>query len=309
MTATDPTPTTGGTCPVIHFEYAPTVHPGEDYFDQLQRARRTGPVFRSDEAQGYWVLAKSEYIVEALQQPDVFSSSATIPIFPNPDYKWIPIMIDPPVHTKWRKLLGSWFSPGRTASLEEPVRDLSIGLIGDIVAKGSCDFVAEFAAKFPTAIFLRIIGLPVDRLPEFLEWEEHIVHFSPEKDPDASKMGTAMAEVTAMFRELIEQRRADPSRRADDIISAAIDWKIDGETIGDDDLISCLLLLFMAGLDTVTSQLSYIFRHLATHDADRQAIVDDPGRIPNAVEELLRYYSIVRVGRKVTLTSISTGVR
>jgi len=56
----------------------------------------------------------------------------------------------------------------------------------------------------------------------------------------------------------------------------------------------------MAGLDTVASQLSYIFRHLATDEADRRAIVADPGRIPNAVEELLRYYSIVRVGRRVT---------
>jgi cytochrome P450 len=300
VTRVEPEQTSG--CPLLHFEYAPAAPatPGGSFFDELDELRRAHEVFRSDEAQGYWVFTRKDMIVDALQHPELFSSTATIPPIPDPPYRWIPLMVDPPLHTKWRKLLGGWFSPGRIAALEVPVRELCAKLVDEVAARGCCDFVADFASQFPTTIFLRIIGLPVEDLPKFMEWENKILHLNTETDPDYAAMQAAMDEVTAMFRALIGTRRADPSRRANDIISAALDWTIDGTPIPDDELLSCMLLLFMAGLDTVASQLSFVFRHLATVHSDRAAILADPAKIPNAVEELLRAYSIVRLGRKVT---------
>ncbi|WP_375482651.1 cytochrome P450 [uncultured Jatrophihabitans sp.] len=289
----------GATCPVVRFEFSPVATPGESFFAQLDELRREHRVFRSDEAQGYWVLARNDLIVEALQHPETFSSVATVPTMPDPPFRWIPIMLDPPGHTKWRRLLGGWFSPGRTAKLETPVREMCTTLVDGLVDGGRCEFVADFAARFPTTIFLQIIGLPVSELSRFMAWEDKILHFDSETDPDYSQMMTAMNEVTAMFSSLIAERRADPSRRADDIISASLDWQIDGRPVSDDDVLSCLLLLFMAGLDTVASQLSFMLHHLATHDRDRRALVEDPNRIPGAVEEMLRAHAIVRVGRKV----------
>ncbi len=290
-----------GACPVLHFEYAPAApaRPGSSFFGDLDELRREHAVFRSDEAQGYWVFTRKDMIVDALQHPELFSSVATIPSIPDPPYRWIPLMVDPPLHTKWRGLLGGWFSPGRVASMETRARELCTRLIDDLAARDGCDFVTDFASQFPTTIFLQIIGLPVEQLPQFMVWEDKILHLDSETDPDYSQMQAAMDEVTGMFRGLIGARRADPSLRADDIISAALDWTIDGEPIPDGDLLSCLLLLFMAGLDTVASQLSFVFRHLATVPADRAALLADPDKIAGAVEELLRVYSIVRVGRKV----------
>jgi cytochrome P450 len=285
---------------VAHFEYAPAPTPGTSFFEQLDALRRQHEVFRSDEAQGYWVFTRNEMIVDALQRPEIFSSTATVPTIPEPPYQWIPLMVDPPYHTKWRKLLGGWFSPGRIASLETPVRERCAELVDSIVARGECDFVADFASQFPTTIFLQIIGLPVEQLDQFMEWEDKILHFNSETDPDYSGMMAAMDQVTKHFAELIAVRRNDPNSRGDDIVSAAIDWTIDGEPISDKDLLSCMLLLFMAGLDTVASQLSFLFRHLATVPADRQRLLADPALIPAAVEEMLRAYSIVRLGRKVT---------
>lgn len=288
------------TCPVIHFEYAPTPTPGISFFEQLDAWRREHEVFRSDEAQGYWVFTRNEMIVDALQRPELFSSMATVPTIPEPPYQWIPLMVDPPDHTKWRKLLGGWFSPGRIASLEAPVRERCATLVGSIAARGECDFVVDFASQFPTAIFLQIIGLPVEQLDQFMEWEGKILHFDTDTDPDYSGMMAAMDQVTKHFAELIAVRRNDPDSRGDDIVSAAIDWTIDGEPVADKDLLSCLLLLFMAGLDTVASQLAFLFRHLATEPADRQRLLADPALIPAAVEEVLRAQAIVRLGRKVT---------
>jgi cytochrome P450 len=287
-------------CPVIHFEHAPAPTPGVSFFEQLDALRREHEIFRSDEAQGYWVFTRSEMIVDALQHPEIFSSAATVPTIPEPPYRWIPLMVDPPDHTKWRKLLGEWFSPGRIASLEPLVRDRCAGLVDSIAAGDRCDFVADFASQFPTVIFLQIIGLPVEELDQFMDWEGKILHFNSDTDPDYSGMMAAMDQVTKRFAELIAVRRSDPASRGEDIISAAIGWTIDGRAVSDNDLLSCLLLLFMAGLDTVAAQLSFLFRHLATVPVDRQRLLGDPNLIPAAVEELLRAQSIVRLGRKVT---------
>jgi cytochrome P450 len=106
----------------------------------------------------------------------------------------------------------------------------------------------------------------------------------------------ATNDVKAYFAELIDQRRQAPK---DDLLTAATAWEIDGQPIPMDDLLSFCLLMFMAGLDTVSTQLSYSWYHLATHPADRQRILDDPSIIPDALEELLRAYSFVPTGRKV----------
>jgi cytochrome P450 len=209
-------------------------------------------------------------------------------------------MLDPPDHTKWRKVLGSYFSPGRTERLEAEQRQFARDLIQGFLDKREVDFYAEFAAVFPTTIFLQIMGLPIERLQDFMLWEDQILHGTAESDPDRTVAFGAMMEVMGYFQSLITERREDPSTRGEDIVSYAIDWEIDGEPAKDEDVLSCMLLLFMAGLDTVAAQLSYSFFHLATHDADRARLVADPAQVPSAVEELLRAFPIVQTARKAT---------
>nr|MDT0523176.1 cytochrome P450 [Streptomyces sp. DSM 41633] len=103
---------------------------------------------------------------------------------------------------------------------------------------------------------------------------------------------------------MIDQRRADPR---DDIDSRALQYEIDGSPVSDADLLSFCLLMFMAGLDTVTSTLGWIFWHLAGNPADRQLIVDAPDPIPTAIEEFLRVYAIVTSARRVTVDTTVQG--
>jgi cytochrome P450 len=288
-------------CPVLEYRYFRGPDPAGSNFkrlDELQRQAR--PFFRADEADGYWVFTDHDAILEALQNPEVFSNASAVPLEPDPPYKWIPMMIDPPEHGKWRNLLGLYFSPGRVHALEDEQRAFAQDLISKFLSKGACDFYAEFAAIFPTTIFLQIMGLPIEKLPDFMQWEAKILHTTADSDPDRIIAVAAMMEVAGYFSELIAEKRADASRLGDDIVSHALDWRIDGEAPSDADLLSCMLLLFMAGLDTVASQLSYTFLHLATHEADRKRIVADPAIIPDAVEEFLRAYAIVQTGRKAT---------
>lgn len=266
--------------------------------DEFQQQAR--PFFRAQDERDYWVFTDHTIILEALQDPEVFSNAAVSPLEPDPPYKWIPMLIDPPEHAKWRRLLGQYFSPGRVRSLEDQHRVFARDLINRFRGLGSCDFYADFAAVFPTTIFLQMMGLPIAKLPDFMRWEARILHSTTDSDRDRSIAMTTMTEVLAYFSELISEKRADVSKRGDDIVSHAIDWRIDGEPPTEADLLSCMLFLFVAGLDTVASQLSYSFLHLATHDADRKRIASDPSIIPRAVEEFVRAYSIVQTGRKAT---------
>lgn len=286
----------------VGYEYMRSKDPACANFrrlDTLQAENR--PYLHCDEANGYWVFTDHEAILDGLQHPEHFSNAVMVPIEPDPQYKWIPIMLDPPDHTKWRHVLGLYFSPGRVKRQEAQQRAFAVDLIEKFRAAGSCDFYADFAAVFPTTIFLQIMGLPIDKLDDFLVWEEKILYGTAETDPDRSIAVGAMMEVMGYFGGLIAEKRENPDARGDGIVSHAIEWEIDGEKPSESDLLSCmLLLLFMAGLDTVAAQLSYTFYHLATHPDDRRKLVEDPSRIPLAVEELVRAYPIVQTARIAT---------
>jgi cytochrome P450 len=266
--------------------------------DELQQQHR--PFLRTEEAGGYWVITDHDAIREGLQHPELFSNRVMVPTEPNPAYKWIPLMLDPPEHSVWRRLLSEYFSPGRVKTLEDEQRSFAVQLIEKFRTDGRCDFYRDFAAIFPTTIFLQIMGLPIDRLPHFMVWEDAILRANADSDPDGSKAGAAMGEVMGYFAGLIAERRANPDSRGDDIVTHALEWSIDGQPPADQDLLSCFLLLFMAGLDTVTSQLGYAMYHLATSPADRATLVADPDRVPDAVEEMVRAYSIVQTARIAT---------
>jgi cytochrome P450 len=263
-------------------------------FDELRG--RSGPYFWTETAQGYYVFLDHDVILDGLQHPEVFSSSVIVPEDPDPPYKWIPVMLDPPEHTKWRQLLAGWFSPRRVTLMADEQRAFAARLIDEIAARGSCDYVEDFAHTFPTTIFLQILGAPTDMLPTFMEWEEAILRRSESAEPDDAM--AAMVQVMQYFGGLIEERRAS-GVDGHDIVSAALSWEIDGEPVKDEDLLSCMLLLFMAGLDTVAAQLSYGMHHLATHADDRARLVADPSIVPSVVEEVLRTFPIVQTARKV----------
>jgi cytochrome P450 len=209
-------------------------------------------------------------------------------------------MLDPPDHTAWRRLLAPHFTPRRAEQMSGAVRARCVELIDGFAGRGEVDFVAEFAARYPTSIFLELFGLPYEDLDRLLVWEQQIMHPDNESDPDRTRFLAAMNSVTAYFGELIASRRANPGPGSGDLLSIALTWTIDGDPIPDEQMLPFCLFLFIAGLDTVTSQITYMFHHLATHPGDRRRIVAEPAIHQRAVEEFLRFHPIIVSGRKVT---------
>jgi len=212
----------------------------------------------------------------------------------------IPLNVDPPMHSKYRKLLDPLFAPRRMDEQEEDITRRVNGFIDAFIDRGECNFSEDFAELFPSSVFLGLMGLPEEQLRMFLRLRDGILH--PEKiDPDAMfdvekrqvVMNATGQEIYEYFGALVDERRARP---ADDIISRFIASEIDGERLSRNDILDICFLFLIAGLDTVSDSLTCFYAFLATHPEHRQQIVDHPEVIANAVEELLRWESPVPTG-------------
>ncbi|MFD5625622.1 cytochrome P450 [Streptomyces sp. NPDC127072] len=251
--------------------------------------------FRSTIARGFWVVTDGAAVQEALQDWRTFSNTSVTALEPNPRFLWIPEMLDPPLHSKWRRLLGKDFSPNAVAAREQEVRKVAADMIDRVKDSGGVDVLDEFARRFPTLIFMRLMGLPEDDLATFLEWVHELLHLSYGEDPDGARQMAAMNAVSDYFEEQIALRRQAPR---DDLLSRAMTWRIDGELIDDRDMHAFCVLMFQAGFDTVPISIGWALYHFATHPELREAIVADPSLIATSVEETLRVYSFVVPARK-----------
>jgi cytochrome P450 len=283
--------------PVVDFAelmQCPVARKPFEHFGRIDELRDTDRIHFGD-ASGhpFWAVTAMELIREAFQHPEIYSSTAVVPDAPEPPYYWIPEMLDAPKHNKWRKLLGPLFSPGAIEALEPKIREQFGRIIDEVAPKGKCDFVQDVALRFPNQIFMDLMGMPLTDADKFQDWETAILH---EGSSTSERAMQAAGDVHAYFTDVIAKRRAAPK---DDIVSRALSWEIDGEPVSNEDMMAFCLLMFMAGLDTVSTQITYSFLHLATHEEDRRRINEDPSLIGPAMEEFLRYYAFVTPGRKV----------
>lgn len=298
-TATTPSRDVRG-CPVMHVEVAPPAEVGT-YWGLADRLRETSPAVFNTLAQGFWMFTRHEQVRDMYQQPAIFSSESITPWEPEPAYRFVPTQIDPPDHVKYRQILNPWFSPGAVTRIEPMARKICRRLVEEVAPQGGCDFVAEFALRYPTEVFLAMIGLPLADADRFLRWvEDFFGGFNG--DPDGLQpMVDALAAIRDYWADVLAERRPEPSPREGDLASHLLHATFDDRPLTDVEMLDMLTVLVLAGLDTTRGQLGYLFRHLATHDADRRRLVAEPGLAPLAVEESLRVHTIIfGDGRKVT---------
>ena len=244
---------TGVECPFVTFEdLHQTEHTGPlEHFTVFDELRREGPLFYgSAGGNRFWLPTRMADIRETLQAPAVFSSGSLAVADPNPAYNFIPVMLDPPLHTHWRRLLAPFFSRSAVEKLGPLMRQRSQEILDEVAPRGECDYVTDVALRFPNTIFMEIVGLPVSEWSRFMEWEQAILHSGLVGHGPSLQ---AQNEVTSYFSDLIANRRKSPR---DDLISASLAFEIDGRKVNDEELLALFLLLFQAGLDTVASQLT-----------------------------------------------------
>jgi cytochrome P450 len=182
-------------------------------------------------------------------------------------------------------MLDRLFSPKRMAALEESIADLANSCIDRFAVRGACDFSVEFANPFPAGTFLRLLGLPIEGLDEFLRMKDDVIRPGG-ADEDAANQSRqrAGAEISTMFQMALAEREAE-SR--DDLLTHLVGLERQGDLTRAESINICYLLL-LAGLDTVSGTLECAFALLARRP-DLQRVMADPESIGPAVEELLRW--------------------
>jgi cytochrome P450 len=249
-----------------------------------KRLREVGPVVPG--LFGGVHLVRREDVEFALQNPNVFSSAMEA-VDLGQKRPLIPLQVDPPEHVKYRRLLDPIFAPREMAKIEGEVTKLVNDLIDKFIDRGECEFGDEFAVPLPSAVFLKMMGMPMSDLDMFLEMKDGIVRPKGEtiEEIQASQRDTA-ARIDSYFEEALKERQKE---RTDDLLSRFLDAEVAGEKLTWDEILGMCFLLLLAGLDTVTDTLECDFAYLAEHDDARRAIVENPELIPSAIEELLRW--------------------
>ncbi|AMK25638.1 cytochrome P450 (plasmid) [Sphingobium sp. SJ10-10] len=241
-----------------------------------------------------WLLKNAEDVQAMLRDADNFTKNGMGKWAQNIGENWlvIPTEADPPIHTGYRKALNSHFAPQKMFAMKEQVRERARTLIHAFKDRGQCDFIEEFSEKFPIFIVLDLLGLPQERMAQFLKWEKEMLHSN-----DWEVRGNAVRCVKDYLLEEIEARRQQPR---DDYISKVLTFEVDDRLWNDDEVLGHCFNLYIGGLDTVTSLLGNIFNYLASHPDKQNELRADPSLIVLAVEEFLRAFAPVTAFRIAT---------
>lgn len=264
------------------FQHPPAGSTLQDVY--LDMANRAPPIFYTPANGGHWVFTRRRDYEFALKNYHQFSSSnMQIPRADDHVFKLIPVELDPPLHTRYRKLLAGFFSSSAIQEFEPSIRTACSQLIDGLEGRTSCKFVSEVATPLPVKFFMSMMGLPLDRYEEFRSWVVEFMTVTTTEDRDQ-----VVGKVLNYFATLIELRRAAPGQ---DLVSRLLAAEIEGESVPDMVVLSLCMMLFVAGLDTVTTALTAAVQHLARDMELQSRLRAEPDRIPAFVEEALRRYS------------------
>ncbi len=249
---------------------------------------------------GHWFINDYELIFDAVRRPDLFSNSAmSIPPLPEEPVT-LPLSLDPPEHSAFRMPLMKAFAPNLMKALEADTRDHVDELIAGVAKDGHCDFMSAIAEPMPVKIFMKLVGMPLDRLQEFRGWVADML------SPDEARRLACLGQIHTLMDGLIRERQAAPK---DDLISRLIATEVDGRLLSYDEVQGYCLLLFTAGLDTVANSLAFGMHYLAGDAALQDRLRASPELIPEMVEESLRKYGISMPPRTATQDFAFGGVR
>ena len=278
----------------------------------LDLARNAPPIFWSPHEGGQWYICRHDAVARAARATEVFSSDH---LAHNPQMQAmsgqvdmskvvqpVPILLDPPEHTKYRTPLNSMFSPRAMLMLKDKIRTLTAELIEKARPKGRCEFMTEIAEPIPVQVFLEMFGLPLDRQAEFRRIaKEHLSsEFGGLEDSQRK-----LREIVEVMQDTLEDRMANPR---DDVISLLTRATVDGRPLTMQDLNNYCVLLFIAGLDTVVNGMGHGVRHLAAHPELQNELRAKPEKIVEAAEELLRRYTFLTVPRTLAKDTEFNGV-
>jgi cytochrome P450 len=215
----------------------------------------------------------------------------------------IPLDLDGPEHTKWRKVLDPMFTPRKVAVFEPRVRARAEELLLTFKDNGQANVYSQWCEPLPSSIFLSILGIPSSELEHFLGFKNTILSGGREIPATKEERDAASDDLEDWFNAEYD-RRERANDKGEDVLGWMMDLEVDGRPINREELLSISHLLMIAGLDTVAASLACILSYLARHPDERKRILEDPALWPSAIEELMRFESPVTGGSRKALADV-----
>ena len=258
------------------------------------RAERPVHWNRTRGDQGFWVLTRHADVAAASKDPETFSSYEA-GIFLDPD-RVTPLELnrnlllykDPPEHTKYRRILQTAFVPHTVNRMEGWIRRRVTRVLDEVIEAGACDFVEQVAVPVPLGVLAELMGLPDEDMPRLYKWTHEIEMAQISPEPAA-----ALPTFGEMAAYLHEQIAIQAEAGGESLVTRLREAEVEGERLTDEEILVFFGLLVFAGNDTTRNTASSGMLALLDHPEQWRRLCRDPELIPQAVEEILRYTSVV----------------
>ncbi|MFF7474712.1 cytochrome P450 [Streptomyces sp. NPDC008092] len=262
-----------------------------DPYAGYARLREAGPVHRVAGTDGLpaWLVTRYEDVRQALADPRLSLDKANATPGGYHGFALPPALdanllnMDPPDHTRVRRLVSRAFTPGRIALLRQPVRRTAGALLDAMAPLGRTDLIAAYAAPLPITVICELLGVTEGDRPDFRAWTDALVV------PDPTRPGRAKEAVGALlayFAGLLARKRAEP---ADDLLSAMIAVRDEEDRLSEDELMSLAFLILFAGYENTVHLIGNATLALLQNPDQLAALRADPELLGPAVAELARY--------------------
>jgi cytochrome P450 len=279
----------------------------DDPYPVYARLRDEAPLYRNEELD-FWALSRHADVVAAFRDHTQFSNANGIALDPS---AWGPrarrtmsfLAMDPPRHTRMRRLVSAGFTPRRVAGLEQWIRELARKHLAACLTQGTFDFVGEFSGLLPMDVVSELVGVHQADRAQLRGWADTLLDREDGLVAVPRAASEAALNLIVYFVEMVAQRRAGPDAGLDggDLTSALLAAAIDGDKLSDDEIVGFLFLLIVAGNETTTKLLANAIYWGWRNPAQLAKPMSDPAFIPRWVEETLRYDSATQViARTVT---------
>jgi len=277
----------------------------------LAYLRRHDPVHWQDEAggPGFWAVTRYEDCVTVNRDYERFSSAVrgTMPFeMPDEDVAQQGLMMlnmDPPLHTRYRRLVNKGFTPRMVRELEANIHRVTDAIIDQVIEKGEADFVTDLSAELPLQVIAELLGVPRDDRHRMFEWSNRMVgNEDPEYQTQAEEALVAAMELYAYAAQLFATKRIDPHA---DLMSVLTTVDVEGEQLSEMELELFFLLLTVAGNETTRNLMSGAMDTFFQHPDQWQRLLDDRSLLPRAVDEMLRFVSPVMNFRRTAMCDMT----
>jgi cytochrome P450 len=299
------------TCPFANLIDPETYANGMPY-DELKRIRDDGPVhYMEDPIRGvpYWLITGRDEIDFISKNPAIFSSEARSVLVNEwteeemaTIHRNMTINMDPPRHMQNRRIVRTSFSPKAVDAYEGSFRAHAKRIVDAVASRGACEFVEEVSAELPLLAILELCGIPPEDRKDFFRWTNTMI-FS--EDPDMSvgeeEAQLASLQIIEYAMKLAAQHKDDPK---DDIIGALLNGKEGDKGLTEDEFCWFFLMLIVAGNESTRTITSHGMRMLMQHPDQLQYLVDNPDKIVDACEEMLRYNTAFILMRRTAMEDI-----